>query len=144
MTSPTQRTLKWLRDRGCRAQVVEHFNRFANVRVDLFGAIDIVAMIPDRIAVYSTTELSRITGWKAGIDPRRLMGIQACAGSSHAARLKKAQALPGITEWCETGAEFVVMSWSKKGGRGKRKLWAPRVTDLHGAELEPDEWMPAT
>ena len=38
-TSPTQRTLKYLRDKGYTAQVVEHWNAFAKRRIDLFGVI---------------------------------------------------------------------------------------------------------
>src|ERR1700687_2738371 len=44
IVSPTQRSLAELRARGYRAQVVERWNPYAKVRVDLFGFIDIVAV----------------------------------------------------------------------------------------------------
>ena len=44
-SSPTQRSLKLLRDEGYTAQVVERWNPHARVRQDLFGVIDTAAMI---------------------------------------------------------------------------------------------------
>lgn len=45
MSSPTQRTLAELRKRKYPlVQVVERWNPFAHVRVDLFGIIDVVAV----------------------------------------------------------------------------------------------------
>ena len=66
MSSPTQRTLKMLRDCGWKCQVVERWNSFAKIRIDLFGIIDIVALTD-----------------------KGIVGVQATAGSSHSARLKK-------------------------------------------------------
>lgn len=42
--SPTQRSLKHLRDDGATAAVVERWNNHARIRQDLFGFIDIVAL----------------------------------------------------------------------------------------------------
>ena len=42
--SPTQRSLKELRDRGYTAQVVEHYNSFIHQRKDLFGILDILCI----------------------------------------------------------------------------------------------------
>lgn len=102
MSSPTQRALAECRKRGWTAQVVEKWVEPAKRRVDLFGAIDIVA-----------------------ITPHGLLGIQACAGASHAARMAKAKALPVIGAW-KRWAGFAVWSYSKRGPRGKRKLWTLR------------------
>src|SRR5215469_10785245 len=41
---PLQRSLGWLRKCGYLAQKVEHWNAFAQRRVDLFGFADIVAV----------------------------------------------------------------------------------------------------
>ena len=38
--TPTQRTLKHMRERGYTCQVVEHWNPFARIRQDLYGFID--------------------------------------------------------------------------------------------------------
>jgi len=87
--SPTKRTLDECKRRGYIAQVVERFNMFAKVRVDLFGVIDLVAITPDGI-----------------------LGIQACAGSSHATRRTKMLAEPRMTEWCKH-AKLAIWSWRK-------------------------------
>lgn len=102
-TSPTQRTLAELRKRGQTAQVVERWNPHARVRVDLFGVIDIVAL-----GTY-------------------ILGIQACAGASHAARVTKILAEPRARQWLQAGARLECWSWSKRGARGKAKRWTLRV-----------------
>ena len=101
--TPTQRTLAECRKRGWIAQVVERWNPHARIRQDLFGCIDIVALTPEGI-----------------------LGIQACAGSSHAARMTKALGEERMHRWRIAGGKFQVWSWSKRGARGKRKVWTLR------------------
>jgi hypothetical protein len=51
--SPTQRTLRALRQQGCICDVAEKFNAHVGpfgIRQDLFGFIDIVALKPSGIA----------------------------------------------------------------------------------------------
>lgn len=60
-TSPTQRSLKKLRDDGYTAAVVEHWNPFAKVRQDLFGIIDIVAIKENNTLGVQTTTYSNIS-----------------------------------------------------------------------------------
>lgn len=57
--TPTQRTLKALRDKGCICGIVEKFNPHVGPygrRFDLFGIIDIIALDPERgvVGVQST------------------------------------------------------------------------------------------
>lgn len=101
--SPTQRTLQECRRRGWTAQVVERWNPHARIRQDLFGCIDIVAITPSGI-----------------------LGIQACAGSSHSTRMAKVIATPTTKLWLEAGARLEVWSWAKRGARGKAKRWTLR------------------
>lgn len=107
--SPTQRTLQALRKLGFVAAVVERWNPHARVRQDLFGCIDIVA-IRDGIGI---------------------LGIQACAGASHAARRDKAAAEPKLRTWLECGGRFEIWSWAKQGARGKRKTWTLRREEIN-------------
>lgn len=100
--SPTARTLKWLREEGYFAQVVERFNSFSKKRVDLFSCIDIVA-------------ISSV--WNG------VLGIQATSTGNVSARIKKSIACPELRVWLQAGNRFEVVGWSKKGPRGKRKLW---------------------
>lgn len=102
--SPTARSLKYAREvLGWKAQVVEHWNAFAKVRVDLFGVIDIIA-----------------------ITPFGIMGIQATSGDNHAARRTKSLASNELRSWIEVGGHYEIWSWSKKGERGAAKHWALR------------------
>ena len=42
--TPTQRSLKYLREQGYSVWIVEHWNHFARKRQDLFGCIDLLAI----------------------------------------------------------------------------------------------------
>lgn len=105
--SPTSRSLAECRALGLQAQVVERFNHYTKTRLDLFDCIDVVACGEGFI-----------------------LGIQACAGASHAARMAKAKASPKIAGWLAGGGLFEVWSWAKRGGRGKRKVWTCRKERL--------------
>lgn len=55
--SPTQLTLKKLRDDGYLAAVVEHWNPHAHIRQDLFGIVDVLGIrAGETIAVQATTK----------------------------------------------------------------------------------------
>lgn len=110
-TSPTSRTMVELRKRGWTAQIVEHRVPKVNILRDLFGCIDVVALVP------VAGSLTRVT-----------LGIQATAGANnHALRRAKILAEPRAKEWMEAGNRLELWSWSKRGDRGKRKLWTLRV-----------------
>lgn len=56
MSSPTQRTLKYLRKNGCQlVAVTEHWNSYANIRQDLFGIIDVLAIRGEEVIAVQTT-----------------------------------------------------------------------------------------
>jgi hypothetical protein len=106
MTTPTQRTLAWLRKAGYTAAVVEKWNPAVRIRQDLFGFIDIVAV----------RDLT--------------VGVQATSGSNLASRITKAKALPGFAAWIQAGNEAWFVGWRKVGPRGKVKRWKPRVVSI--------------
>lgn len=103
--SPTQRALKFCKDQGWTAAITEKWNPHAHIRQDLFGIIDLVVLADSSI-----------------------LGVQVCAGASHAARQTKAESEPRLKTWLLCGGHFEVWSFSKRGARGKRKLWQRRVT----------------
>ena len=105
-TSPTQRTLAFLRAAGHTVAITEKWNQFSKTRQDLFGFLDLVALHPG---------------------DKGVLGVQTTSGTNHAARLTKLLAIPAAKLWVETGNRLWVMSWSKCGARGKRKLWTPRI-----------------
>lgn len=100
--TPTQLSIKKLKEDGFFCQVVERWNPFAHIRQDLFGAIDILGTGPGQ----------------AGC-----IGVQATTTGNINARFNKALALPAIRAFVTAGNKFVVWGWAKRGPRGKRKVW---------------------
>lgn len=102
MASPTSRSLQELKKRGYQAQIVEKWNSFAKIRIDLFGCIDIVA----------------VDGKTNGV-----LGVQATSTANVNARIKKSVMIPALRAWLMSGNRFSVWGWAKRGPRGERKLW---------------------
>jgi hypothetical protein len=63
-TSPTQLTLKWLRDEGYLAEVVEKWLPGINVRKDLWGWCDIVAIREEETVAVQCTSWDNISRCK--------------------------------------------------------------------------------
>lgn len=111
-TSPTQRSKKWLQDRGWQVAIVEHWNAHCMIRQDLWGFGDLL--------VCSHADPKGITQW------RSIAIIQTTSGSNVAARKAKILAEPKAKKWLLAGGEIVVHGWRKVGPRGKRKTWELR------------------
>lgn len=111
-TSPTQRTLAYLRKQGMLCGVTEKWNQFAHIRQDLFGFIDIVAISPDH----------------------GIVGVQCTVDGSRAARRAKIAALPSSRAWLAAGGRIWLVTWGLHGERGKRKVWTVNVEIIDGAE----------
>lgn len=103
MTSPTQRTLAYCRQRGWRAQVVEKWLAPARRRIDLFGFGDVIA-------------LDGLTG---------SVLIQTTSATNAAARITKlvTECADAAEDWIGAGNRIHVHGWRKGGARGKRKVW---------------------
>lgn len=99
--SPTQRSLKQLRDDGWSACVVERWIQAIKQRKDAFGFGDILAV-------------------KIGIG---IMLVQSTTAANASARVNKIRETVEAGIWLAAGGRLVVHGWSKKGGKGKRKLW---------------------
>jgi hypothetical protein len=102
-TSPTQRTLKHLRDLGCIAQVVERWNAFARKRVDLFSVVDVLAIAPDGTTI----------------------AVQATSGSNVSSRVQKIADAPETIFMRKAGWKLLVYGW-RKNAAGK---WTLREVD---------------
>lgn len=103
-TSPTARSLKYLRDQGFLAGIVERRLPHAFTTIDLFGFIDIVAL-----------------DGKPG-----LLGVQTTSQANAAARVTKIreECWEAASRWLAAGNRIVVHGWAKRGAVGKRKLWS--------------------
>ena len=96
--TPTQRSLKILRERGWTVWRVEHWNAFAKIRQDLFGFGDILAINKDTVLIVQTT-----------------------SGSNVSARMKKIQENPIAKLWLSPTRWIHVHGWK---GRKLRELHA--------------------
>ena len=107
--SSIQKTLRQLRQQGSICGIVEHFNQYARIRQDLFGFIDIVALLPDR----------------------GIVAIQCCT-TDHASHKAKILANEVAPEWLKSGGKIEIWSWRKlkikRGGVAMR--WTPRVEEI--------------
>ena len=101
-TSPTQRSLKKLRDEGWTADVVERWVPGANIRRDLFGFIDILA-----------------------ISGNETLAVQATSYSNISARVKKIEEHENIGRVRDAGWTIEVWGWHKVKNR-----WKVRIIDL--------------
>ena len=111
--TPTSRSLEKLRNDGYYAQVVEKWNSFAKIRIDLFGGIDILAV---KIGIYGC------------------LGIQTTSTGNINARVQKLASIPAIKAFLLAGNRLVVWGWAKRGPRGSRKTWT-----LKEREIKADE-----
>ena len=107
-TSPTQRSLAFMRKSGFTACIVEKFlparggMKFPR-RIDAFGIGDLLACRPGQIVLVQTTTAVHMADHRA-----------------------KILAIPEFYKWKEAGGLVLLHGWSKKGPRGKRKLWQVR------------------
>ena len=115
-TSPTQRTIRELKNMGRRCGIVERFNAHIGphgIRQDLFGIIDVIALDPE-------------TG---------VVGIQCCAGSGFSSHKKKIceENAQATKDWLETpGTSLEIWAWRKvkKKRGGKAMIWQPRIETI--------------
>lgn len=113
--SPTQRSLKLMRDRGYTCAVVEKWNHHVKIRQDLFGFGDVLCFSPFETVL-----------------------IQCCIGGDAAKRTTKLLSVPASWGWANDGARrrIQIHAWRKVGPRGKRKKWECREIDPFS--VDPD------
>lgn len=104
--SPFSRTKKLLEDNGCYVVKLESYNKWARRRIDVWGADMLVRQ------------------GKLG------MAIQCTDSTSHSKHVDRALSHDGTIHWLKIGVNFYIYSWGKRGARGKRKVWTPRITQL--------------
>ena len=92
--TPTQLSLRHLRDDGWTAEVVEHWNPHAHIRQDLFGIVDVIALRGAETLAVQTTSLTNV-----------------------AARIHKIADSPNIAAIREAGWTIRVHGWTKRNNR---------------------------
>jgi carbonic anhydrase len=104
MSSPAQRSLKYLREQGYTAAITEHWNGFARIRQDLFGFVDIVA-----------------------IRDGETLAVQTTSYSNMAARIKKIAEHENVAVVRKANWRIEVHGWKKNQ---KTKRWELTVKDV--------------
>jgi hypothetical protein len=112
MTTPTARSLAFLRACGHAVDVVERWLPHAGVRKDLFGCIDIIA----------------VRRGEPGV-----LGVQCTTAKNMSARINKAKGQGDLRTWIAAGNRFSVFGWHKRGGKWQVKIVELTAADLAGA-----------
>jgi hypothetical protein len=102
MSSPTQRSLKVLRERGYLAEVVEKWLPMARVRKDLWGFCDILCL-----------------------NGKEILAVQTTSGSNVSARVTKIANHENVEKVRQAGIAIHVHGWTKRKGR-----WQLREVDV--------------
>jgi Holliday junction resolvase len=97
--SPTQLTLKLLREEGWTVEVVERWIPGANIRKDLFGFIDLIAI-------------------RSGM----VLAVQATSYSNISARVKKIESAESLSEIRKCSWHIWVIGWRKQNNRWTHKI----------------------
>jgi hypothetical protein len=108
--SNTARTLRLLRSHGWHADVCERWIPGANIRRDLFGAFDIIALKK----MYPGEPYER----------GRILAVQCCNACDMKRRRDKMAGLLGVELWLACGGQIVIIGWGKRGP-ANRKKWVP-------------------
>lgn len=107
-TSPMQRSLKMLRDRGYVVAITERWNPHARISQDLWGWIDLLALDP-------------VSG--------EIIAVQTTSGSNVSSRLSKVKSWKHLGAWL-LRHRAVVHGWAKRGPRGEPKQWDCREIEV--------------
>ena len=93
-TSPTQLSLKLMKERGYKCEITERWNQFARVRQDLYGFIDVLCLGDGEV-----------------------VGVQTTSYSNMSARVKKIREHENFKFVAAAGIRVIVQGWHKKGAR---------------------------
>ena len=99
--SPTRLSLQWLKTKGYSVAIAEHWNSFAEIRQDLFGFIDLIAVHPHYPGV---------------------LAVQTTTKPNMNARIKKIQANHVSRVWLLAGNEIQVHGWYQQKVRAPWQL----------------------
>ena len=78
--SPTQLSLRWLRERGYTAEVVERYSAFDRKRHDLWGFADILAIRRNEVVAVQTTTAHNVNARIRKIADSPYVGVVREAG----------------------------------------------------------------
>ena len=106
--SPTERTLKLLRERGWAYAKCEYFNPWVKIRQDLFGLFDYIALD----------------------DKQGVCGVQISSYGDIKKHIVKMEANPILKEWVKRGNRALVIGWRETTDEAGKKIFVPREVYL--------------
>ena len=109
--TPTARSLAYLRKSGYLVGVVERWISGANVRRDLFGFADVLAVHPVR---------------------REVVLVQVTTLSNLSVRVAKIRGIPELPALLAAGLGIQAHGWVRRSGR-----WHCKVVDICAGDCEP-------
>lgn len=78
--TPTQLTLKEMRQRGYSCWIVEHWNSFARIRQDLFGIVDVLCIGHGETIAIQCTSYSNVSARVAKIADNEYVPVMRKSG----------------------------------------------------------------
>lgn len=108
MSSPTQRTLAYMRGYGYTCGITEHWNPHAMIRQDLFGFIDVLAF-----------------------KDADIIALQACTTGDINKRCNKILLSYEAEMWVHGPRWLIVIGWKRYKKQMCRKWWRPTIIKLN-------------
>ncbi len=108
--TPTTRTLRKLEADGWMADEVERWVRNSNIRKDLFGVGDVLAVRGHLTLIVQVTDVAH-----------------------NAEHVDKVKAEPRMHTWITYHRKIEVWAWRELKGKG----WQPKITEITIADLAP-------
>lgn len=105
--SPTQRSLKLMRERGFLCDVTEKWIPGANIRKDLYGFIDVLCV----------DDMPKGGKFDGVVPKYAIVGVQSTSYSNVSARVKKIMESPNLPIVSGAGIMVVVHGWRKVKNR---------------------------
>ena len=102
-TSPTQLSLKLMKERGYKCEITERWNPFARIRQDLFGFIDVLCLGDGEI-----------------------IGVQTTTANNMSARVKKIREHDNLLPALDSGMRVLVHGWQKN----KSNRWEVKESEI--------------
>lgn len=161
-TSPTQRTLAWLREQPGfrRCQIVEQWVSFprkkedgigtddkrhgaTGIRRDLWGFVDVLAIVQRQpplfaVATWSSSTMETTMHNPPILDGLQTWAIQTTSGTNVSSRIAKIreECRDAAIDCLDAGWRLWVIGWRKLKPRGqKRATWEPRVVEITRQDL---------
>ena len=146
MSSPTQRTLKLLRDQGMLCQVVEHWKpSFAHQVVD--AAKGFLQGKPQSELSHAIGELERSGPGRrvdlfgfidiVALSPEGIIGVQCTTTGDMARRRLKilTECCDEARSWLAAGGRIQVIRWKRYAKAVDRKFWRPTIVNVTADEV---------